>query len=202
MGNYHIPLVPDHTYHVSNGTVGSEKMIKEERNYLFFLGKCNVHICPIVDIFSYSIVPDHFHFLLQVKSLEVIEEYYAVKKKGKVLKADLVCDFIMERFSNLLNSYTKAFNKTYMRKGALFIDYLKRDEIEDPLELLDTAVYIHQDAMHHGHCQQLKEWLWNSYNFDFFDFRAHLMEKFGGTERFSELHQRPIKRSSFGIMEV
>ena len=202
MGDYHIPLVPDHTYHVSNRTVGSEKMIDEERNYIFFLGKCNTHICPIAEIFSYSIVPNHFHFLLEIQSLDVVEEYYAKMKKGKVLQADLICDFIMERFSNLLNSYTKAFNKTYMRKGALFIDYLKRDEIEDPLEFLETAAYIHQDAMHHGYCKNLKEWLWNSYNFDFFSSRDRLLKKFGGIDRFNELHQQSIRRNRFEIMEV
>jgi hypothetical protein len=36
---------------------------------------------------------------------------------------------LMERFANLCNSYTKSYNKVYERKGALFIDYLKRQKL-------------------------------------------------------------------------
>ncbi len=36
----------------------------------------------------------------------------------------------MERFSNFLNSYTKSFNKANNRKGALFMDYLKRSVVK------------------------------------------------------------------------
>ena len=191
MADYHIPLVPDHIYHVSNRSVGSEKIFIEERNYIFFLKKAMLHINPIADIFAYSLVPNHFHFLLEIHSLDVIEAYYSEIKK-KALEADLICDFIMERFSNFLNSYTKAFNKTYGRAGGMFIDFLKREEIEDKLQFLNAAVYIHQDPIKHGHCASLKGWNWTSYNFDFFEKRNDLLEKFGGLQRFTELHEKPI----------
>jgi putative transposase len=119
-----------------------------------------------------------------------------------MLKADLICDFIMERFANFLNSYTKAFNKTYVRKGALFIDYLKREEVEGALAFLETAVYIHQDPMRHGYCKQLNEWQWTSLNFDYFGSRAQVVEKFGGEIQFQEWHQRPTTKNRSSIMEI
>src|SRR4051812_29959953 len=202
MSEFHIPLVPDHVYHVANRSVGNEKIFIEERNYAFFLNKCVDHITPIADIFSYSLLPNHFHLIVDIKSLEVIEEYYSRVKKTKILEGDQVCDFIMERFANLLNSYCKSFNKTYRRKGALFVDYLKREEVEDGLQFLETAVYIHEDPVRHGHCKKLTDWKWTSYNFDFFNQLQNVINKFGGIKMFSEYHEKRVGKRNYEIMEI
>jgi putative transposase len=202
MAEYHIPLVPDHEYHVSNRAVGSEQIFLEERNYHFFLGRASIHISPIAEVVSFSLVPNHFDFIVRIKTLQVIEEYYSDLKKGKSIEQDLVCDFIMERFSNFLNSYTKAFNKTYQRKGALFIDYLKREEIEHRLRMLETAVYIHQDPVRHGHCKMMKDWNWTSFNYDYFGQREEIIRLFGGLEQYELMHRKPIDKLKTHILEV
>jgi hypothetical protein len=56
-------------------------------------------------------------------------------------------DFLMERFSNVCNSYTKTYNNLFKRKGALFIDYLKRYEVTDKNSLINLINYIHFNAV-------------------------------------------------------
>jgi len=116
MANYHIPLYPGGYYHVLSRAVGSEKLFKEEENYRFFLQQYQKFIPPIADTFSYCLLPNHFHFLIRIKVLKAIQTHFELKKQGKHFLADKSSDFIMERFSNFLNSYTKSFNKRYKRK--------------------------------------------------------------------------------------
>jgi len=115
---------------------------------------------------------------------------------------DVVSDFLMERFSNLFNSYTKAFNKTYTRKGALFLDYLKREEIENEKQFCETVAYVHQDPVRHGYCKKLEEWNWTSYNQDHFNHRSALIKKFGGKDQFLSAHKTPIGKHRNSILEL
>jgi REP element-mobilizing transposase RayT len=128
MPNYHEPLIPGETYHIFSRAVGFEKLFLSDENYRYFLEKFDYHVSPVADLFTYSLLPNHFHLLPRIKSVETIAKFYEeIKQKPYLpLETDL-SDFIMERFSNWLNGYTKAFNKMHQRKGALFMDYLRRN---------------------------------------------------------------------------
>ena len=119
------------------------------------------------------------------------------KKHAKDFNPDTVSDFIMERFSNSLNSYTKSFNKVYKRKGALFIDYLRRVEIKHDSQFGATIFYIHKNAVHHGLCKSIPDWPWSSYHSFFVTgnsliLREEVLEWFGGEGAFVQYHQQPI----------
>jgi len=70
----------------------------------------------------------------------------------------------MERFGNLLNSYTKSFNKWNNRKGGLFIDTMRRVEVLDDSQFGAEIFYVHKNAVHHGYTKTINEWNWSSYN--------------------------------------
>ncbi len=63
-----IPFVPDNYYHIYNRANGDEKIFKSEENYRFFLEKFQFYIVPIADVFSFCLMPNHFHFLVRFKS--------------------------------------------------------------------------------------------------------------------------------------
>ena len=131
MPDYHIPLSPSSTYHIFSRAVGNEKLFRSDENYRFFLARLVVYVLPVADIFTYSLLPNHFHLLLRIKEEHIIKDQF--KQRKKIPFRDNVHslpDFIMEQFSNWLNSYTKAYNKRFSRKGALFMDYLKRSRVE------------------------------------------------------------------------
>ena len=122
-------------------------------------------------VFAYALLPNHFHFLVEIKPHETLYELY--KNKNKHLKPaqapvkendNWQPEFVMQQFSNLLNSYTKSFNKKYNRKGALFMDYLRRVQINTDEQFFATVFYTHKNPVHHGLCKKMEDWNWSSYN--------------------------------------
>lgn len=75
----------------------------------------------LIEFLSYSLMPNHFHFLLRQK-----------KDKG-----------ISQFMSNFQNSYTRYFNTRHKRTGSLFLDQFKAVRIETEEQLLHVSRYIH-----------------------------------------------------------
>ena len=198
MQNYHQPLLPSETYHIFSRAVGKEKLFIEEKNYTHFLNALSLHIKEVADIYTYSLLPNHFHLVARIKPIENIIAHFEVVKKKKMdpLIID-ISDFIMERFSNLLNSYTKSINKMYNRKGSLFIDYLKRSRVEKESDLTSFIFYTHKNAVHHGYTSSIGDWKHDAYCSLISDKPTKLLRKevlswFGGKERFIEFHKQPV----------
>jgi hypothetical protein len=55
-------LVPGNFYHIYNRACGDEKIFVEERNYRFFMDLFEERLMQYVDLFSYCLIPNHFHF--------------------------------------------------------------------------------------------------------------------------------------------
>jgi len=197
MSAYHIPLCPNETYHLFNRAVGSEKLFYTPDNYRYFIDKMKQHILPVADFFTYSLMPNHFHLLVRIKDEKIITRHFELKKK-KIFNAisSSLSDFIMEQFSNWLNGYTKAFNKMYNRKGALFMDYLKRSIVSKDSDLTSYIFYIHKNAVHHDLCDKIGNWAYDSFqsllsNKQTLLLRDEVMAWFGSKEKFIEFHNQP-----------
>jgi REP element-mobilizing transposase RayT len=198
MHNYHQPLVPGETYHLFSRAVGSEKLFKSQENYRYFLTKFEAHTNRVADLYTYTLIPNHFNLLVRIKPVETIIPFFEEKKQKPFdpLVSDL-SDFIMERFSNWLNGYTKAFNKMYRRKGALFMDYLRRSHAKNDADFAYFVFYIHKNAVHHGLTKEIGEWVWDGYKILLNQLptsllRPQLLDFFGGKEAFVKFHQRKI----------
>jgi len=104
----------------------------------------------------------------------------------------------MQKLSNFLNSYAKAFNKQHSRMGALFLDYTKRIELKDDSNFTSLINYIHQNPVHHGFCKSVANWEYSSYNEivkgnDRIELKRNIvLDWFGGMEHFIDFHQTPI----------
>ncbi|MBL1222247.1 transposase [Chryseobacterium sp. L7] len=138
-------------YHIYSHANGKDLLFLEDSNYQYFLDRLLKYIGPIADIYAYCLMPNHFHLLLRFKDLmndEISNEH----------------QYLMKPFSNFLNSYAKAYNKKYSRKGALFLDFLKRKKVQDEKYLLKLLHYIHNNPIHHGFVSQAEKWKYSSYN--------------------------------------
>ena len=118
-------------------------------------------------------------------------------KKGKKFNVEKAPDFIMERFSNLLNSYSKAYNKMYNRKGGLFMDYLKRVEVITDDQFGATVFSIHKNPVDHNYSKTVMDWYWSSYKILLSSrptdlMRKEVMDFFGGKDQFVKYHQQEI----------
>jgi REP element-mobilizing transposase RayT len=198
MQDYHQPLLPSETYHLFSRAVGSEKIFIEDKNYIYFLKKLHFHTQEVADIFTYSLLPNHFHLVIRVKTFDHIARNFELVKKKKFdpLIMD-ISDFIMERFSNFLNCYTKSINKMYNRKGALFMDYLKRSKVEKESDFTAFVFYTHKNAVHHGYKVNIGEWKYDAYHSLISEkptklLRNEVLEWFGGREKFIKFHEQQV----------
>jgi REP element-mobilizing transposase RayT len=147
-------LQPYAFYHIYNRAIGDETIFTTESNYLYFLKQYKLYIHPIANTYCYCLMPNHFHFLIQIKKEEELE---------KIFKKDLT-GLVSQQFSNFFNAYSKAFNKQQNRKGSLFIRQFKRKKIENKQYLYKLVHYIHHNPIEAGLCQNLSEWKYSSYN--------------------------------------
>ena len=197
MPDYHIPILPGSIYHLVTRAVGSEKLFRSDNNYVFLLNRYQKHSSPVAETFAWCLLPNHLHLMVRIRQADILEYHFKEVKKNKSFHPDILPDFIMERFSNWLNSYTKSFNKMYNRKGALFIDCLRRVEIKDDNQFRSTVFYIHKNPVHHGYCDKIVDWKWSSYHSILSQKPTNLLRKevadtFDGENGFITYHNQPV----------
>jgi len=203
--NYHIPLIADNYYHLFSRAVGQEKLFRSNENYYYFLNKMKQHVLPVVDLYAYSLLPNHFHLVVRIKGEKELMNFFEVKKSKPFNPSEnYLPDFVMEQFSNWLNGYTKAFNKMYKRKGGLFMDYIKRNEATKDSSLGSFIFYVHKNAKHHGLVKEIGDWPFDSYNSILSNKptalkRNEVIEWFGSLQHFIEFHQQPVDLKSIDI---
>ncbi len=175
-------------YHVYNRAIGSDKLFINERDYFYFQKKFDRYLSTFVDIFSYCLLPNHFHFLLRIKEKSKIID--VLKYKG----VELTHRNINQAFSNFFNSYTKSFNKVHCRKGKLFMLPYKRILVDKEDYLLTLVNYIHRNPIHHGYTKEFSDWEYSSFNEYVSDKpsrinKAVIISLFGTIENFIRFHQ-------------
>lgn len=172
----------DSVYHIFSHVNGKELIFREETNYQFFLKQLGKYIIQVADIYAYYLLPNHFHLLLRFKNIEGIH----VEDEHQSL---------IKNFGNFLNSYAKA---KYNRKGALFLNAVKRRKISDEKYLLKVLHYIHNNPVNHGFVNEIDEWRHSSYNSYLHPEkesklnRTEIMEYFDSLEVFKNYHQSNI----------
>ncbi len=144
-------------------------------------------------------MPNHFHYLIEIKDKkEIYKDYldleFQKEKPNIKFEKDLEVEkFVMQQFSNLFNCSTNSFNKKFKRKGALYIDYLRRTEISSEEYLRNSILYILQNPIHHKFCNRIDDWKYSSYK-SFSSNKFTLLEKnevlnwFGNLENFIFVH--------------
>lgn len=151
MSNQAIQLEPGNYYHLYNHGVGGRDLFKNADNYEYFLALYEKYISPIADTFAWVLMPNHFHLLIRIKDeAEIIENSDTNKP-------------LHQYFSNLFNAYSKAFNKRYGVRGALFERPFKRKQVDSVEYLKQVILYIHNNPVHHGFCSHPVEYPWSSY---------------------------------------
>ncbi|MBI3502949.1 MAG: hypothetical protein HY063_14250 [Bacteroidetes bacterium] len=153
-------LEPDFVYHIFNRGNGNEKIFLKENNYTFFLKRYKEYIFPITDTFCYCLMPNHFHFLIRIKS----ENELKLLPDSNLQGFQNLEGFISQQFSNFFNAYSKAFNKQQNRKGSLFMHTFKRKKITNEKYLRKVVHYIHYNPVEAGLAGKPKEWKYSSYN--------------------------------------
>ncbi len=103
----------------------------------------------------------------------------------------------MQQLSNLLNAYTKAYNKVYGRRGALWIDCTKRFKVDSADYLTQVIKYIHQNPVKHGFVDDIGDWNHSSYASHISTkatelSRVEVLELFEGDENYLNTHKADV----------
>lgn len=161
----------------------------------------------MASVYTYSLLPNHFHIVACIKENEpVISHFETVKKKKFDPLHHNLPDFIMERFSNFLNAYTKSINKAYNRKGALFLDYMKRSKVNKESHFTSFVFYTNKNAVHHGLTAKIGDWEHDAFaslvsNKPTKLLRDDVINWFGGKERFIQFHQQPVELKKINFID-
>ncbi len=198
-----LPIEPDKFYHIYNRGVNGEIIFKSDRNYSFFLSKIKDNLLPVCDIYAYCLLPNHFHFLIKVKSEVCLESLVKVSNLDKAKEGlHAPKNIFSKQFSKIFNSYSQAFNKENNRHGALIESPFKRKQINSDEYLRKVILYIHRNPQNHGLSSDFKEYKYSSYHRILSQTKSNLkwenvIELFDDLENFVFTHQQEIDLEEF-----
>ena len=149
------------------------------------------YIYPISKIYSYCLIPNHFHWLVQIR--DEVSLLRIMEVKLPPLKKTSIETFVTIQFSHFFNAFAKWHNLKYKRKGRLFIQSFKRKHINSDEYFTQIINYIHRNPVHHQIVNSRTQWKHSSYNLlasnsKTFLEREQVLEWFGGIEGFKNYH--------------
>jgi putative transposase len=194
MQDFKKPFVKNQFYHVFNRGNNRENIFIKNENYNYFLKKYDEYLSQFLKTFVYCLLPNHFHFLVQVKSSEVAATDAIALSDGISVNNNEISKKICERFRRFFLSYAQAINKQERRTGSLFQKPFKRIIIDSPEHLLYVVYYIHANPQRHGITDDFQSYSFSSFRRFFEDRKTKLckddvFEWFGSKREFIQFHQ-------------
>jgi len=129
---------------------------------------------PFFQVWSYSLLSNHTHYVVKVATLKAIRQYLEGEKKLQRtvamasflqdLENEKLLDEMLERQMNsFLVSYATYYNSRYNRKGGLFQKPFKRIEITDDAYLQHAIIYTNANAQKHKLVENFANYSYCSY---------------------------------------
>nr|WP_294927016.1 transposase [uncultured Flavobacterium sp.] len=160
-------------YHIYNRGINGTNIFENDNNKIYFLKQLAKYSEGKMSIFAYCLMNNHFHIVVRLNTEE---------------------KEVTQSFSNLFNSYAKAFNKQTNRTGSLFEKHFKRIKLRDENYLKQLIVYVHLNPKHHFDLD-FKDFRFASYRAFFSDKetkieRDEVLNLFGDFENFVFCHNK------------
>jgi len=217
------PILGDRYYHIFNRGNSGQQVFFTEENYRYFLKLYRQFMYPCVDLLAYSLMPNHFHFLVKTKdsfsnikdgipeSLKDEMDPIPQKKDGILTDGiltdeSLIGKIVSNQFRRFFITYSMAINHQENRTGSLFSKNFKRLEIEDEDYLRYLAFYIHYNPQNHAYVDDFRKYRyssWNAYDSKKATLlnRELLTELFGGIDELLEYHKYLHEEKELNLLE-
>jgi putative transposase len=126
-------------YHIYNQGNNRQKIFIKDENYLYFLNKIKKHILPHADILGWCLMPNHFHLMVYVHTVEIYVNTGGATLSRTPINQENIGGATHSRTPStqgtninksigiLLASYTRAINIQEKRTGSLFRDKAKAE---------------------------------------------------------------------------
>ena len=146
-------------YHIYNRGVEKRPIFRQEKDYFKLISIFSAYLSPQkdptlkrhpvfdkeIELFCFSLMPNHFHLLLRQKANDSISRF-------------MKC---------VWNAYSSYFNVNYERVGPIFQGRFKAKEVGNDAYLLDLSRYIHRNSIGltdgAGKTRPLLEYRYSSY---------------------------------------
>jgi putative transposase len=183
-------LVPGEYYHIYNRGNNRENLFREARNYDYFMRLYSKYVSPVVELYAFCLLRNHFHLLIRIHELEALR---TIRPFTSIEEAQ---DYVSLQFSNWFSTYTKSINKAYGRSGNLFMRPFKRKRVESDRYFQQLVIYIHRNPQTHGLATDFRAWPYSSYGVLISDRktvvrRAEVLAWFDGSHSFTAAHHTP-----------
>lgn len=161
--NFRIPIEPGKFYHIWNRGNNRENLFYSSRNYEYFIRLYAEYLDPVVETYAFCLLPNHFHLLVQTRSVVVSPELIAVSPAGETAKTNK-SNPVSLAFQRFFTAYSQAINVQERRTGSLFQKPFKRLEITSTRQLANLTHYIHTNPQKHGIIDDFRQYPWSSYD--------------------------------------
>jgi putative transposase len=181
-------------YHIYNRGVDRKLIYRTRSNHLYFMRLWQRYMEGYLDVISYSLNANHFHFLVRVR-------HFNEAQLGGKSEHELVAS----RLKMLFRTYALAFNRNHGRTGSLFDGPYKRVLVEDSRNLSYLVQYIHVNPEKNKLVLDFRTWDWSSYKFilsprkSIVD-RKFVLEWFGGIKEFVLFHSKENQEVDISTM--
>lgn len=132
-------LEPNHLYHIYNQGNNQGQLFFERDDYLHFLKKYRGLIAPHCSTLAYCLMPNHFHFLIDVSA----------KSVQKLKLGNIETSLLSNGFRLLLSEFAQEINQKYGRSGSLFRQKTKAKILTETGNAHSTTCfhYLHQNPL-------------------------------------------------------
>ncbi len=149
-------LIANNLYHIYNQGNNKQTIFQDDADYIYFLKKVRDELLPNCNILAYCLMPNHFHFLLNITENAV----------EKIKLGSIEIDKVSNAFRKILSNYAQYFNEKYKKSGSLF-----RQKTKGKCLTLDNSQnyplicfnYIHQNPYKANLISNLEFWQYSSY---------------------------------------
>lgn len=178
------------TYHIYNRGVNRCNLFYEKANYLYFLRLFAEHIAPVVQVFAYCLLPNHFHLLLRLLDADEILNRTDLHDYWRHARDDRPHQY----FSNFFNAYARTINDSYGRTGSLFQRPFRRIPVTTDAYFFNLITYIHRNPQKHRLVDDFRDWPYSSYDAILHEKptrveRTAVLDYFGNQVQFLQAHQ-------------
>lgn len=151
-------IVTGQIYHVYNRGLNKANIFLSHQDYQRFLKTIMRYQneYPTITLFSYCLLPNHFHFLLK-------DAWWEDKES--------VIPHFMRK---LQNSYAKYFNMVKERKGQFFEWRYQAKIIDTEDYFYSVLVYVNSNAIKHWIIRDINDWQYSSYHNLVFNAKSNL----------------------------
>jgi len=141
-------------YHIYNRGNNKQPIFLLGQDYEYFIELCHKHIVPRCHILAWCLLPDHFHFVIEVNEISL----------ERVVWGGNDMPSITNGFQLLQSIYAKTVNARENRTGSLFQQKTKAKFLETKDHAFVAFRYVHQNLLKAQIVKTLDDWAFSSYN--------------------------------------